>query len=213
MNTPPAPIRIVRIDNGINSDKVASPAFDQQNHTRLFIEGNTPGEIGWLPSGGVTYYFGDPCTGQYDGPYPASITVQREVNEPGLSYSDVVVYAQSTQRLYALGIWTPYPGWINFAVARLDQFNGPPLNNNVWVGGAPEFPSDGKVTSMAAAFDPVSGLIVVAFTMSGDVWLPGDLLLPGNWLYFWRFDPVFGSSTLPDGGCRSSCRTPAWFRQ
>lgn len=169
---------------------LASPAFDEPHHTVLRVEGNTPGGWGWLPADGAHWYWGNPTTGDHDGPFPATLSMDYSLGETGLSFSNVVVYAPTTQHLYAIGVWYPDPCCYNFAVALVDHHNQPPLA--WWLGGGPYF--EGIVISIAAAFDPVSGFIVVAYNQQGTAYSPSSVFL-------WPFDLTISTSagaTVPN---------------
>jgi hypothetical protein len=132
---------------------LCSPSFDEQHHTRF-----------WSCDGG--YCFVNPFTGERGGPYPWSISFNHypggdPLSLPGGGCMTDIVYAPTTQRLYAIAWWWEF-GSTDGTVAMpimFDQFNGPAVEN--W-GGAYylDLPWErGFLT--ATAFDPTSGMILV----------------------------------------------------
>src|SRR5438552_3316362 len=56
---------------------IASPAFDEEHHTRLWVSGfpredPTFGAV-WSAADGAEFSWGNPFTGDHDGPYPATL--------------------------------------------------------------------------------------------------------------------------------------------
>jgi hypothetical protein len=52
---------------------IASPAFDEEHHTRFWV-GDAAGDYIYIQGTGphaIMYHYGNPFTGEYAGPYPA----------------------------------------------------------------------------------------------------------------------------------------------
>jgi hypothetical protein len=151
---------------------LASPTFDEAHHTRLWVEGfptddNPPYGIQWLVGQGAQFSWGNPFTGEFGGPYPATLSYCWNITMPRIGdsidfRSRPVVYAPATQRVYTIG-HSHYGGQNGGYVPLLiDQYNGPALPD--W--GHPDigYWSYEQITTLA--FDSVSGLILVAYTGS-----------------------------------------------
>ncbi len=100
---------------------IATPAFDEEHHTTLWID-----PIGPRGEGGVQYFYGNPFTGDRGGPYPTTISFPSESGGPWVN--NRAVYAPTTQRLYTVAVLNTVPQEIPFPI-MVDQYNGPALPN------------------------------------------------------------------------------------
>jgi hypothetical protein len=139
---------------------LASPAFDQEHHTRLWITGLVDeSDI----TKGVQFDWGNPFTGERAGPYPASVSYfANDYPYPVRVWlASEPVYAPTTQRLYVIGQpppLSPFNG--DYVPIMIDQYNGSPLLG--WGRTRGAFWDQESPT--AVAFDFTSGLILQAYS-------------------------------------------------
>jgi hypothetical protein len=168
---------------------IADPAFDEERHTRFWIVGNEARDLGWNPFAGAQYYWGNPTTGQTDGPLPATVTppaigkhpdgnngwIDDDPSQLSMFANGPVVYDPSRERLYAPGLWKDQTQFTltdwghRLVFAEIDQFNGPKRDaehGGFWVGYAAIV--TGTVRSLAATFDPIGKTIVFGSTFDSD---------------------------------------------
>jgi hypothetical protein len=150
---------------------LASPAFDEPHHTRLWIADRHNSAYG------ESYSWGNPFTGQSGGPYPATISYNDSAFSVWLTR--LAVYAPTTERLYTIGSDGQTPSIL--VPIMIDQYEGPALPN--WGRSLSLLWSVVGVT--AIAFDPDSGLILVAVAVSSGG-------IPERHSFLLAFDPVTG---------------------
>src|SRR5438132_9809984 len=134
--------------------EIANPAFDEPHHTILY-------PFAWLTVPNPQYYFLNPFTAEFGGPYLATLSYPGQ--DPEVDGFEVDVYAPTTQRLYTVTwLFDPTPNATRLCPTMWDQFAGPKLLNWGSYASAELLPpgSDGYPT--AATFDPLTGMILVS---------------------------------------------------
>jgi hypothetical protein len=194
---------------------IASPAFDEQHHTRLWVSGNQPGGYGWLAEGGASYTWGNPITGETGGPLPAAMTYASAAQiAAGTSvsyFNEPVVYAPTTQRLYAIGEIGIFRAGEMLPIESagepvtlglVDQYNGPYPFATEWQAADLESPAGrgSSLNSITGTFDPIPGAILVV--MTGMVCLTSECTSASLTPYLglvWA-DPATGLPAFADSG-------------
>lgn len=151
---------------------IASPAFDEPHHTRLWIEG-FPRDLGfpfgtaWVAQDGAQFSWGNPFTGDSGGPYPATVSYFGSSWGEGkiILFGRDAVYAPTTEKLYTIGQDFIVPGDPIYILIMIDPYNGPALPDwGGWFIGS--FWDVEQQTALA--FDSTSGLILQAYSGTSD---------------------------------------------
>ncbi|HLJ97467.1 MAG TPA: hypothetical protein VKU02_30185 [Gemmataceae bacterium] len=180
---------------------IASPAFDEEHHTRFWVSGQS--------AIGVGYYYGNPDTGETGGPYPVSISYNPPPDESLHSDLSLLVYAPTTQQLYSIATI----GYGVYVPLLIDQFNRTPIPR--WgqvVGDGFDY---GWAGSLAFDSDSLSILIAYNGASDGPVAYGVYLLEPltGQWQRLFEERIEQSSDGLPKrssiGAIASSSEAPA----
>ncbi len=139
---------------------IASPAFDEAHHTRLWVQGfpRDPREDPdtWFAEDGAEFFWGNPTTGEREGPYPATVSFPKTTSLVNFSNLRSTVYAPSTQKIYAIGGAND-----GLVPIMIDQQNGAALPG--WGQTSNPF-AYGAQAITALAFDSASGRILIAYS-------------------------------------------------
>jgi hypothetical protein len=176
---------------------IASPAFDEDHHTRFFFSAPQNSFIGWSYDH-IPYIWGDPFTGVTgDGTATLSQGPASSVDDWFDPITTLCAYAPTTQRLYLVG----YHVDPELRVIMADQLAGPRVD---WVAG--DVPRGAWIEVPAMAFDPTTNCIAVAIN-SGDDQPDGY----NDWTSCWiELFPLGGQNYLSPIGVSADTSTPVF---